>query len=148
VPKKDQAQNDLEMDFLMYLTSPEGFGVYLENRLDPANTASAGINGPPIVKDVALPEDLAGKFGQLRLIGNTEKATAGTYRARGISDYQPSVREWVDLAQQFFAGDLELQEFLDAYQASVDSLFPKILEHLQLTEEDLANPEKKPASQV
>ncbi len=148
VPKKDQAQNDLEMDFLMYLTSPDGFGVYLENRLDPENSASGGINGPPIVKDVALPEDVAEKFGQLRLIGNTEKDTAGSYRARGISDYQPSVREWVDLAQQYFAGDLELQEFLDAYQASVDSLFPEILEHLQLTDEDLASPEKKPASQV
>ena len=35
VPRKDQAQNDLEMDFLMYLTSPEGFGIYLENALDP-----------------------------------------------------------------------------------------------------------------
>ena len=148
VPKKDQAQNDLEMDFLMYLTSPEGFGVYLENRLDPNNATSAGINGPPIVKDVALPEDLAGKFAQLKLIGNTEKDTAGAYRSRGISDYQPSVREWVDLAQQYFAGDLELQEFLDQYQASVDNLFPEILEHLQLTEDDLANPEKKPASQV
>jgi ABC-type glycerol-3-phosphate transport system substrate-binding protein len=148
VPRKDQAQNDLEMDFLMYLTSPEGFGVYLENRLDPNNATSAGINGPPIVKDVSLPEDLAARFAQLKLIGNTEKDTAGTYRARGISDYQPSVREWVDLAQQYFAGDLELQEFLDQYQASVDNLFPEILAHLQLTEEDLASPEKKPASQV
>ncbi len=148
VPKKDQAQNDLEMDFLMYLTSPEGFGVYLENRLDPNNATSSGIAGPPIVKDVALPEDLATKFAQLKLIGNTEKSTAGAYRSRGISDYQPSVREWVDLAQQYFAGDLELQEFLDQYQASVDNLFPEILEHLQLTDEDLASPEKKPASQV
>lgn len=148
VPRKDQTQNDLEMDFLMYLTSPEGFGVYLENRLDPNNSASTGINGPPIVRDVALPEELAGKFAQLKLIGNTEKATAGTYRSRGISDYQPSVREWVDLAQQYFADDLELQEFLDAYQASVDNLFPEILEHLQLTEEDLESPEKRPASQV
>ncbi len=88
------------------------------------------------------------QFAQLKLIGNTEKDTAGTYRARGINDYQPSVREWVDLAQQFFAGDLELQPFLDAYQASVDSLFAEILDSMQLTEADLANPEKKPASQV
>jgi raffinose/stachyose/melibiose transport system substrate-binding protein len=148
VPKKDQEQNDLEMDFLMYLTSPDGFGTYLENRLDPDNAGSTGINGPPIVKDTALPADLADKFAQLKLIGNTEKDTAGTYRARGISDYQPSVREWVDLAQQYFAGDLELQAFLDAYQESVDQLFPEILEHMQLTEDDLANPDKKPASQV
>ena len=148
VPKKDQAQNDLEMDFLMFLTSPEGFGVYLQNRLDPNNAGSAGVNGPPIVKDVSLPGDLASKFAQLKLIGNTEKDTAGGYRARGISDYQPSVREWVDLAQQYFAGDIGLQEFLDGYQASVDRLFPEILTHLQLTDDDLAHPEKKPASQV
>lgn len=148
VPKKDQAQNDLEMDFLMYFTSPEGYGTYLENKLDPDNPQGGGVNGPPIVKDVELPEDLAAQFAQLKLIGNTEKDTAGTYRARGISDYQPSVREWVDLAQQYFAGDLELQEFLDAYQASVDRLFPEILEHMQLTEEDLADPSKRPASQV
>lgn len=148
VPKKDQTQNDLEMDFLMYLTSPEGFGLYVKNRLDTNNAGSTGIAGPPIVKDVALPADLEAKFAQLKLIGNTEKDTAGTYRSRGISDYQPSVREWVDLAQQFFAGDLEIQKFLDGYQASVDKLFPEILGHLQLTDEDLTNPDKKPASQV
>jgi raffinose/stachyose/melibiose transport system substrate-binding protein len=147
VPKKDQQQNDLEMDFLMYMTSPEGFGIYIENRLDPDNAGSGGIVGPPILTDVALPEDLAGKFAQLKLIGNTEKATAGTYRARGVADYQPSVREWVDLTQQFFAGDIDLQKYLDGYQASIDRLFPEILTHLQLTPEDLATPEKKPASQ-
>jgi raffinose/stachyose/melibiose transport system substrate-binding protein len=148
VPKKDQAQNDLEMDFLMYLTSPEGFGIYLENRLDPNNAGSAGVNGPPTVKNVELPADLAEKFAQLKLIGNTEKDLPGTYRARGIADYQPSVREWVDLAQQFFAGDLELTDFLNQYQASVDRLFPEILTHLQLTPADLDDPSKKPASQV
>jgi len=148
VPKKDQAQNDLEMNFLMYLTSPEGFGIYLQNRLDPNNAGSTGVNGPPIVTGVQLPSELAERFAQLKLIGNTEKDTAGTYRARGISDYQPSVREWVDLAQQYFSGDLDLQGFLDGYQASVDKLFPEILESMQLTDDDLAHPEKKPASQV
>ena len=148
VPKKDQAQNDLEMDFLMYHTSPQGFGVYLENRLDPNNSGSTGVNGPPIVKNVKLPGDLADKFAQLKLIGNTEKPTAGTYRARGISDYQPSVREWVDLAQQYFSGGIDLKAFLDGYQSSVDKLFPDIIASLKLTDDDLAHPEKKPASQV
>lgn len=147
IPKKDQAQNDLEVDFLMFLTSPDGFGIYIENRLDPNNSGSGGIVGPPIVQNVQLPEDLAAKFAQLKLIGNTEKATAGTYRSRGISDYQPSVREWVDLAQQYFSGDLELDAFLNQYQDSVDRLFPEILTHNQLTEADLETPEKKPASQ-
>src|SRR5262249_39183461 len=129
-----------------YLTSPEGYGIYLQNQLDP-NNPQGGINGPPIVKDVNLPGDLAAKFAQLKLIGNTEKTTAGTYRARGVADYQPSGREWVDLAQQYFSGQMELQKFLDAYQDSIDRLFPEILTHLQLTDADLKTPEKKPASQ-
>lgn len=146
VPAKTQAQNDLEVDFLMFLTSPEGFGIYLENRLDPDNP-NGGIAGPPIVKDVELPTELAERFSQLKLIGNTEKPTAGNYRARGVADYQPSVREWVDLAQQYFSDEISLQEFLDSYQASIDRLFPEILDHMQLTEADLETPEKKPASQ-
>jgi|GEM_PF-280396 len=145
VPKKDQAQNDLEVDFLMYLTSPEGYGIYLQNKLDP-NNAQGGINGPPVVKDVQLPPEYAEKFAQLKLIGNTEKDTAGTYRARGIADYQPSVREWVDLAQQYFTDKITLDEFLKQYQASVERLFPDILAFSKLTEDDLKTPEKKPAS--
>ena len=132
----------------MYLTSPEGFGTYLENRLDPNNAGSGGINGPPIVKNVELPADLADKFAQLKLIGNTEKTTAGTYRARGVADYQPSVREWVDLAQQYFSDEITQEEFLNSYQESIDRLFPEILAHQQLTEADLETPEKKPASQA
>ena len=132
----------------MYLTSPEGFGTYIENRLDPNNAGSGGLNGPPIVKNVELPADLADKFAQLKLIGNTEKTTAGTYRARGVADYQPSVREWVDLAQQYFSGEITQEEFLNSYQESIDRLFPEIIAHQQLTEADLETPEKKPASQA
>ena len=146
VPKKDQAQNELEMDFLMYLTSPEGYGVYLENKLDP-NNPQGGINGPPIVKDVTLPAEYADRFAQLKLIGNTEKDTAGTYRARGIADYQPSVREWVDLTQQYFDNKISIDEFLTKYQASLEAMMPEIMTHMQLTEDDLKTPEKKPAAQ-
>ncbi|MEZ4673181.1 MAG: hypothetical protein R2932_02920 [Caldilineaceae bacterium] len=81
IPAKDQAQNDLEVDFLMFTTSPEGYGVYLANRLD-ANNPEGGVNGPTIVKSVQLPEEVAARFANLALIGNTEKDTAGTYRSR------------------------------------------------------------------
>ncbi|HIQ04931.1 MAG TPA: carbohydrate ABC transporter substrate-binding protein, partial [Anaerolineae bacterium] len=122
IPKKEQQQNNLEVDFAMFLTSPNGFGLYLRNRLDP-NNPHGGIAGPPVIKNVALSKELAGHFANLRLIGNTEKDTAGTYRSRGVSDYQPTVREWVDLAQQFFSDKITLDEFLDKYQASIDNNF-------------------------
>ena len=50
VPVKDAAQNDLEIDFMMYVTSPEGWGIYLENKLDP-NNPNGGITGPTIVRE-------------------------------------------------------------------------------------------------
>jgi ABC-type glycerol-3-phosphate transport system substrate-binding protein len=143
VPRKDQAQNDLEVDFLMFVTSPEGYGLYLENKLDP-NNPNGGINGPPAVNDVVLPEEMAARFAGLRLIGNTEKDTAGSYRSRGVNDYQPSVREWVDLAQQYFNGDITLDEFLDGYQQALMNNFDGILEHSNITALDLEDPTKKP----
>lgn len=143
IPRKDQAQNDLEVDFLMFMTSPEGAGIYLQNRLDP-NNPNGGINGPLALNDVQLPDELAERFAGLRLIGNTEKDTAGTYRARGVADYQPTVREWVDLAHQYFLNEITLDEFLDAYQQSLMDNFDDILDHMNLTPADLEDPSKRP----
>ena len=143
IPKKDQAQNDLEIDFMMFVTSPEGFGIYLQNKLDP-NNANGGINGPPVVQNVELPGEMAERFAALRLIGNTEKDLPGSYRSRGVSDFQPSVREWVDLAQQYFTDEITLDEFLESYQQSIMNNFDAILEHLNLTPEDLEDPSKRP----
>jgi raffinose/stachyose/melibiose transport system substrate-binding protein len=100
IPKKDQIQNDLEVDFLMFITSPAGYAIYLSNKLDP-NNLQGGINGPPVVKNVVLPSPYKERFANVKLIGNTEKDLPGAYRSRGVNDYQPSVREWVDLAQQY-----------------------------------------------
>jgi raffinose/stachyose/melibiose transport system substrate-binding protein len=144
IPAKDQAQNDLEVDFLMFVTSPQGYGVYLQNVLDPNNSNSGGINGPPVVQGVDLPADLQDRFAALRLIGNTEKDTAGTYRARGVADYQPSVRAWVDLAQQYFTDEITLDEFLAQYQQALMDNFDGILEQQNLTAEDLEDPTRKP----
>ena len=146
IPKKDQAQNDLEVDFLMFVTSPNGYGIYLRNKLD-ANNLNGGISGPPVVKNVELPQLYADRFANVNLIGNTEKATAGTYRSRGLNDYQPMIREWVDLAQQYFDGKISVDEFLTKYQASLEGNFETmVIEHLKWADglDALQTPEKKP----
>ena len=145
VPKKDQKQNDLEMDFDVRY-QPAGYGIYLRNKLDP-NNLNGGINGPPAVLSAVLPSPYKERFANVKLIGNTEKDTAGTYRSRGLNDYQPMVREWTDLAQRYFQGELETQDFLDKYQAAMDALFPEMLtEHARWKDglEALKSPEKKP----
>ena len=145
VPVKDQKQNDLEIDFLMYVTSPEGFGVYVENKMD-ANNPKGGLTGPFIVQGVEMPAEMAVKFESLKPIGNTEKATAGSFFSRGISDYQPMVREWVNLAQQYFTGKIDLDTYITKYDEVLrrPDLWKGLLEHMKLTEEDLTSPEKKP----
>ena len=147
VPVKDAAQNDLEIDFMMYVTSPEGWGIYLENKLDP-NNPNGGITGPTIVKGAQLPPELAAKFENLKPIGNTEKTTAGSGFSRGIADYQPMVREWVNLAQQYFTDQIDLDTYIEQYDQVLrrPDLWEGLMEHMQLTEEDMQNPEKKPVN--
>jgi ABC-type glycerol-3-phosphate transport system substrate-binding protein len=148
VPVKEAAQNDLEIDFMQYVTSPEGWGIYLENKLDPENPGGS-LTGPTIVKGAALPPEVAAKFENLKPIGNTEKATAGSGFSRGVGDYQPMVREWVNLAQQYFTDQIDLDTYIEQYDEMLrrDDLWQGLLEKSQLTEEDMQNPEKKPVAQ-
>jgi hypothetical protein len=130
----------------MFVTSPNGYGIYLRNKLDP-NNLEGGIAGPPAIKDVQLPQLYADRFANVDLIGNTEKNTAGTYRSRGLNDYQPMIREWVDLAQQYFDDKITVDEFLEKYQAAMEAQFETMItEHLKWADglDALDNPEKQP----
>jgi len=143
IPKKSKKQNDLEMDFLMFVTSPQGFSTYVKTALSPVNPRG-GLSGAPLIKNIEVSPALKKKFSQVKVLGNMEKDTAGTFRARGLYDYQPSVQEWVDLAQKYFMDKLTLDEFLKSYQASIQKHLPGVLDMLGLTMEDLEHPEKKP----
>ncbi len=146
MPVKNQAQNDLELDFMMFVTSPEGYKIYVDNKIDP-NNPKGGLTGPFIVKGVEMPPEVAQKFENLKPVGNTEKATAGSFFSRGLWDYQPMVREWVNLAQQYFTDKIDLDTYINKYDEVLrrPDLVKGLLEHAKVTEEDLKTPEKKPA---
>lgn len=148
VPVKDQKQNDLEIDFLQYVTSPAGFGVYVQNKMD-VNNPKGGLTGPFIVKGVQMPPEMAAKFADLKPVGNTEKTTAGSSFSRGIGDYQPMVREWVSLAQQYFTGQIDLDTYITKYDEVLrrPDLWTGMLEKAKITTDDLKSPEKKPLQQ-
>jgi ABC-type glycerol-3-phosphate transport system substrate-binding protein len=148
VPVKSAKQNGLEIDFMQFVTSPEGFKIYVDNKMDP-NNPRGGLTGPFIVKGVEMPPEEAIKFENLKPIGNTEKTTAGSAFSRGVADYQPMVREWVNLAQQYFTDQIDLDTYIEKYNEVLrrPDLWQGLLEKVQYTEEDLANPEKKPLSQ-
>ncbi|QGQ99044.1 extracellular solute-binding protein [Paenibacillus psychroresistens] len=137
--KKDQAHNDLVVDFLKYYASSIGYSVYLDATLKDGQ----GIAGPPIIKGITLEPQLQEKFDALKLLGNSEKGNAMGVLSRGIYDYQPLLREWVSLAQEYFSGKKPLDTFLTAYQKSIDKNFEKAIQSQKMELVDLDTPEKK-----
>lgn len=140
VVKKDQEHNDLVMDFMKYYASAPGYSIYLDATLKDGQ----GISGPPILKGVQVDPKIQEKFDNLTLLGNSEKGNAMGVLSRGVADYQPSVREWVSLAQEYFSGKKTVDQFLDSYQKSIDKNFDGALKSQHLEESDLTTPEKKP----
>ncbi len=148
LPLKDRAQNDLEVDFVMFWTSPQGMQIFLENKLDTENL-QGGIAGPPLIKNVSLPGKWEEIFAQSVFIGNYEKPGApGDAVARGFFKYEETKREWSIMVQEFFEGKLTAEEFAAGYQTLLEDNFDGLLEFLNLTHEDLDSPEKRPPGWV
>lgn len=148
IPIKDRAQNALEIDFVMFWTSPAGMEIFLQNKLDPDNL-QGGINGPPLIAGVSLPPEQAVLFENATFIGNYEKpGVPGDSVARGFFKYEPTIREWATLAQMFFNEDITAEEFATRYQQLLENNFDEILSYLNITPEDLEAPEKQPPGWV
>jgi ABC-type glycerol-3-phosphate transport system substrate-binding protein len=150
VPKKGRQQNDLEMDFVMWLLSPEGAPIYVDNKLDP-NNLQGGIAGPLVIEGVSLPPEWEAKFDPkaqygAQSVGNYDKVNClGDFLARGGFKYQPAIRDWAALVQELYRGDMTVEEFCAAKQKlTMETHWEGILEHLGITAEDLEYPEKQP----
>ncbi len=148
IPVKDRAQNALEVDFVMFWTSPQGMEIFMQNKLDPDNL-QGGISGPPLITNVSLPPEQAVLFENSNFIGNYEKPGApGDQVARGFFKYQETVREWATLVQQFYNEEITAEEFATSYQQVLENRFDEILVFLNITPEDLESPEKQPPGWV
>lgn len=144
VPVKNRAQNELEIDFVMFWTSPQGMKIYLENKLDLQNLAG-GIAGPPLIKNVELPEPWKDVFADSVFVGNYEKPGApGDAVARGFFKFEETVREWSIMVQEVFEGQRTPESFAEDYQALLEDNFDGLLEFLNIEPEDLDSPEKRP----
>jgi len=139
---KDAEQNALDADFMMYLTSPEGYKVYAEAI---QNSKDASLSGSPALKDITLPEEMTKAFADFKPIGNTEGIDMpGNILARGLWDYQPSVQEWVGSVQKFFAGKITTDEYLNQLQANIDKNFEAALKEKKFELSDLEHPDRRP----
>lgn len=139
---KDAEQNALDMNFMMYLTSPEGYMVYAEAI---QNSKDASLSGAPALKDIVLPAEMTAAFADFTPIGNTEGyESAANKLARGLNDYQPSVQDWVGSVQRFFAGKITTEQYLNELQANVDKYLEPMLKQGKKELSDLDTPESRP----
>ncbi|MGN7355828.1 ABC transporter substrate-binding protein [Paenibacillus sp. SAF-054] len=139
---KDAEQNALNADFMMYLTSPEGYMVYAEAT---QNSKDAALSGAPALKDITLPEEMTKAFADFKPIGNMEGIDMpATIMARGLWDHQPSVQEWVGSVQKFFAGKITTDEYLNQLQANIDKYFEAALKEKKFDLSDLEHPDRRP----
>lgn len=140
--KKDAEQTALNMDFMMYLTSPQGYKVYLEAV---QNSKDASLNGAPLLNDIELPDEMKKAFSSFEAIGNSEGfPSPGNVLSRGLYDYQPSVQSYVGLISKYFYNQITVDEFLAEYQADIDKKFPDMMKAYKKEMSDLDNPERKP----
>lgn len=141
--KKDAEQTALDIDFMMYFTSPKGFKVYMEAM---HNSKDAAMTGTPMLNNIELPDSMKKAFESFSAIGNTEGLPSpGNVLARGLYDYQPSVQSYVGLISKYFSGQISVDEFMKQYQADIDSKLEAMLKERKKWEvSDLDHPERKP----
>lgn len=142
VVAKSPEQNALNMDFLQYWTSNEGYSKYLETII---NSDTISISGPPALKDIEIPEEMEEVFNQFETIGNMENLlNASNVLARGLHNYQPNIQDWVSLTQEYFNESLTTEEYLDRIQSNIDRDLEKAMAEEGILPEDLEHPERKP----
>ena len=143
---KNPKQTALDMNFMMWLTSPAGQRVAQEAVLKSPNGAVT----PVAIKGVSIPGKLGKEFASVKYIGDSEgKPTTAASIARGLGDYQPSVVAWVALAQKYLSGHMSTKAYARASEANIKKYFVPALENVALmTPADLKTPQKKPVPPV
>ena len=126
-------------------TSPQGYGTYIKASVASPN---GSLVGPPIVKNIALPASLQARFAAVKQIGNTEKSGTSGVGARGFDDYQPSVRTWVNLVQQYLSNRMSTAQFARAEEQNIQSNWENVLKFEGLRDSDLRTPWKQPPTRT
>jgi ABC-type glycerol-3-phosphate transport system substrate-binding protein len=144
--QKTPQQTAVDMNFMMWLTSPKGQEIAIEAGIKSPN----GSVTPVAIKGVTLPGALGKEFAALKYIGNSEGApTTAAEIARGLGDYQPSVVAWVALAQKYLSGHMSTKAYAEASEANIQKYFVAALENVgNMTPADLKTPQKKPVPPV
>jgi ABC-type glycerol-3-phosphate transport system substrate-binding protein len=136
IPKKDQPQNELEVDFFRFLTNPP---VAREFMLAGLTRPGGDLVGPMPIVGVEMPAEWKQRFDQMKDIGPAGP-NAGNYGGALLLEQQ-AAREYVDLTQRWFSNKLGEDEYFKALQKSFDDTVPRLIKDQGLTPD---KPEQQP----
>lgn len=117
VVKKNPQQTARVVDFLMFLTSPRGAQILV----DEAVRNRRALSGPMLIPDVKMPPELQAYYRPFEGRG-FEKLSF-----RGLMDEQESVWQWTVWAQRYMDGRISVQEFLTRYQRLMEKAVPRVI---------------------
>ncbi len=137
--KKDQAHDDMVVDFLKFYTSSQGYSVFME-----ALIANGGVpDGLPLIKGIELEGRLGEMFANIEYIGNVQKGY-GQALARGIGDNQEALRAWYGYSMDFLDGKIDVDTWAEMHQANQLKYAPDVMAASDVSMADLDNPQNEP----
>lgn len=137
VPKKDQKQNELEVDFFQFLTSPP---VAREFMIAGLTKAGGDLVGPMPIVGIEMPEEWKQRFGQMKEIGPAGP-NCNNYGGALMLEQQ-AAREYVDLTQRWFSNRISEAEYFKALQKSFDDTVPRLIKDQGITPDKPADQPK------
>lgn len=144
--KKDKAHDEAVVDFLMYLSSEEGYSKYLSA----AYESEMVFNGPSLVYGAKLPEEVQAMFDSLTFIGNCQKGN-GQKLARGLAgssgDITESYRLFYDYSYRYLNGQTDLEGWMSEHLANIQQYLPVAMETSGISMNDIANPQNAPTGE-
>ncbi len=144
--KKDKEHDALVVDFLMYLSSQEGYSKYLTAGI----AADMVPNGPPLVNGVKLPEEYQSIFDNLSFIGNCQKGYS-CMLARGMAgsagDITESYRAFYDYSYKYLSGKMTVDQWIAKHKENVNTYLKEAMKTSGISEKDLKNPQTAPSGQ-
>lgn len=139
---KSVEHDEAVVDFLMYYTSPEGYGAYLSTGIE----NGMSVNGPALVDGVELPEEYAAMFANLSFIGNCQKGYNAAL-ARGIGDNQEALRAWYGYTMDLLNGKIDIDTWGKMHQENQMGHLAEVLAASKINPSDLDNPANEPTGE-
>ena len=138
--KKNQAQTNLAVDFLLFWTSQPGYKTFLDSQ---EKSPSFSPSGPIEVRRVEDTADVQKLFSAVKFLGNAEASYNNQFLSWGGGNTQRDVR---NLLKSALDGHITPQAFGTQLQAYLTSNLDTILKQEALTRADLDNPARQPGS--